>query len=600
MATVEVGDDEPQVGSVGFANSAVTVAEGDGSARLVVIMSKPYSYPLPVWTTTTDGTAVSGEDYLAILDDLVIPALAQEVPVAVGIVDDDELEEAETFEMRLSPAVRLQRFENSRATITITASDAPPPTASVTAGGAIIEGETATFTVELSEPAVGDVEVGFVLEEIERVGSWVNSDLVPDAAEGAASVTIRAGQSSAVVSVATHADGVHEDSAARYGRTNPLTLSIQPGSGYVVGNPSVATVEVGDDEPQVGSVGFANSAVTVAEGDGSARLVVIMSKPYSYPLPVWTTTTDGTAVSGEDYLAILDDLVIPALAQEVPVAVGIVDDDELEEAETFEMRLSPAVRLQRFENSRATITITASDAPPPTASVTAGGAIIEGETATFTVELSEPAVGDVEVGFVLEEIERVGSWVNSDLVPDAAEGAASVTIRAGQSSAVVSVATHADGVHEDSAARYGRTNPLTLSIQPGSGYVVGNPSVATVEVGDDEPQVGSVGFANSAVTVAEGDGSARLVVIMSKPYSYPLPVWTTTTDGTAVSGEDYLAILDDLVIPALAQEVPVAVGIVDDDELEEAETFEMRLSPAVRLQRFENSRATITITASDR
>ena len=87
------------------------------------------------------------------------------------------------------------------------------PTVSVTAGGAIIEGETATFTVELSEPAVEDVEVGFVLEEIERVGSWVNSDLVPDAAEGAASVTIRAGQSSAVVSVATHADGVHEDSS---------------------------------------------------------------------------------------------------------------------------------------------------------------------------------------------------------------------------------------------------------------------------------------------------------------------------------------------------------------------------------------------------
>ena len=214
--------------------------------------------------------------------------------------------------------------------------------------------------MELSEPAVEDLVVGFVLEEVERVGSWVNPDLVPDVAEGAGSVRIPAGDSSAVVSVATTADGVHEDSSARYGRTNPLTFTIRPGSGYVVGDPSSATVEVGDDEARVGSVGFADSAVTVAEGEGPARLVVTLSKPYSYPIPVRATTADVTAVSGDDYLAIPGVVTIPALTQAVSVPVGIVDDDEPEDNETFEVQLSSVVRLLRFEESHATITITAS------------------------------------------------------------------------------------------------------------------------------------------------------------------------------------------------------------------------------------------------
>ena len=42
------------------------------------------------------------------------------MPVPVGIVDDDEPEDNETFEVQLSPVVRLLRFEDSRATITIT------------------------------------------------------------------------------------------------------------------------------------------------------------------------------------------------------------------------------------------------------------------------------------------------------------------------------------------------------------------------------------------------------------------------------------------------------------------------------------------------
>ena len=95
------------------------------------------------------------------------------------------------------------------------------PTVSVTAGAAITEGETADFTLSLDAVATDDLEVNVTLEETERAGDFVNSNLVPDSAEGARTVTIPEGHLSVVVSVATTADGVHEDFEAREGQTKP-------------------------------------------------------------------------------------------------------------------------------------------------------------------------------------------------------------------------------------------------------------------------------------------------------------------------------------------------------------------------------------------
>ena len=131
------------------------------------------------------------------------------------------------------------------------------PTVTVQTRGTTPEGDVAAFVLVASEAVTtGDLEVAFELEETERVGEHVNSNYVPDGSEGVRTAAIPRMGRSRTVAVDTRADGVHEDSRARNGRTNPLTLTILPGPGYEVGTPSSATVRVGDDEAGLGHAGM--------------------------------------------------------------------------------------------------------------------------------------------------------------------------------------------------------------------------------------------------------------------------------------------------------------------------------------------------------
>lgn len=218
------------------------------------------------------------------------------------------------------------------------------PTVTVRSGQPTPEGDVAIFVLVLSEPVTtGDIEVAYELEETERVGEYVNSNLVPDGSEGVRSATIPRMGRSTTVAVYTRADGVHEDSRARNGRTNPLTLTILQGPGYAVGTPSSGTVRVGDDEADWATLAWESTDVTVAEGDGHVDLALTLSKPYSYALRLRSFAIVDSADAGDDFdiAAITGDVLIPPRSQRITLRVGIVDDDRPEYAESFRVQFVP-------------------------------------------------------------------------------------------------------------------------------------------------------------------------------------------------------------------------------------------------------------------
>lgn len=218
------------------------------------------------------------------------------------------------------------------------------PTVTVVAGRPTPEGGVAIFVLMLSEAVTTrDIEVVYELEETERVGEYVNSNLVPDGSEGVRSVMIPRRGNSADVAVWTRADGVHEDSRARNGRTNPLTLTIRPGPGYEVGTPSSGTVRMGDDEADWGTVAWESTDVTVAEGAGHVDLALTLSKPYSFPLRLPLLGFADSADAGDDFdnADIPGSVLIPPRSQRITLRVGIVDDDQPEYAESFRVQFDP-------------------------------------------------------------------------------------------------------------------------------------------------------------------------------------------------------------------------------------------------------------------
>lgn len=241
------------------------------------------------------------------------------------------------------------------------------PTLTVTAGPAITEGGSIRFFVEPSEPPGQDIDIRYDLEETERVGEFVNADFVFDGSERTRTAAVRSGDSQWGLVLGTVADGVHEDSEARNGRTNTVTFTLLEGTGYTVGEPSSATVEVRDDEAAWGTVQWEDTEVTVAEEDGYVELAVTLSKPYSYPLRLVTSTSEVTARAGDDY----DDdseqagLTIPARSRRATQRITIIDDDHPEGTETFlaHLDLPPDLPVNQGDTT-ATVTITDSDEPP--------------------------------------------------------------------------------------------------------------------------------------------------------------------------------------------------------------------------------------------
>ena len=114
--------------------------------------------------------------------------------------------------------------------------EAPPPvpTVSIEGGAAVDEGTAASFTVTLSQAAPADgLTLAYSVAE--------DGDFVADADEGAKTVAVAAGDTSATLSVPTVDDG--EDEA-----DGTVTVTLDAGAGYEVGDPSSASATVRDDD----------------------------------------------------------------------------------------------------------------------------------------------------------------------------------------------------------------------------------------------------------------------------------------------------------------------------------------------------------------
>ena len=261
----------------------------------------------------------------------------------------------------------------------------------LTAEPAIIEGGTATFTLTLSEAATSTLRVNVDVDEMERVGVGVNANLVPDSAEGLNRVTVRRGAMTATLSIATVADGVHEDSRARTGRTNPLTATIQTGTGYTVGATAEAIVQVKDDEAAWGVIEWESIDVSARKGDGFAELFITLSKPYSYDIDAVLINIAGGAGAGNDYDSSTASGVftMPAFKQRKSLRVRIVDTDQLEGDETFDIQMFGNALPANLGRRIATVRIIDDD----TATITLAGEpkqVTEGQDIRLKLSLPPP------------------------------------------------------------------------------------------------------------------------------------------------------------------------------------------------------------------
>ncbi|MDE0278418.1 MAG: hypothetical protein OYH76_21185 [Defluviicoccus sp.] len=384
-------------------------------------------------------------------------------------------------------------------------------TVTIRPGSRVTEGGAATFTVSALPAPTSNLTVNL------RVADAPGADFVAGADEGNQTVTIAANQRSASYEVPTVDDDTDEPAS-------PVTVTLRSGTGYRVGAPSSARVQVRDDDPT--KVSFGTGAVTFGEGTG------IASVPLGLTLARWdratfvTVSVSAGTATGADF-TLVDDTVVFERGETRAVAQFLIEDDSRNESpETFTARIASASGVSVGAPRSVEVTIEDNDGPAVRFSRARYDAR-EGDAAQVTLSLSPSRNAPTTVGLAYADgTAKGGDW---------SAGPASVTIAAGAASHTFSVPTTEDPTDEPNETF--RVSIASVS----AGVDRGSPATATVTIVDDDlPRAVLVEASGETHDRPEGSSLSFDVVLSYFPLQ-PFERLTVplTLGGTATRGADY-------------------------------------------------------------
>ena len=511
------------------------------------------------------------------------------------IIDDNVVEEEETFTISL---------RNSNATIgegkaTGVITDNDLPLISVQAEPAAVEeGGTIKFTLT----RLGAFNLNRALEVPIRVterGAFLGDiDVLPTEA------TFAANETTATLLVETVDDEVAEANGS-------VSLTITRGETYRLGDAFIATAEVIDNDGPDGvetrddlevksdvTVSFAAARYEASEGDRVLDFAVRLSTATLQEVTVQYATVTGTATAGMDYAARTGILTFPAATTEQTIRVPIIDDNVVEEEETFTVSLRRAFNA-KIEVGKATGVIADNDLRVVVSIAANQTAVTEGGTAAFTLtrvgELTAPLTVSVQVTergvFLTDEVPTAATFAANAATATLlvttdddghveANGSVTATITSGAYQ--IGDAASATVAVIDNDVRGVTVTPTALTISEGSSssYMVGldTEPTADVTVAVQVPEGAEISVTPTALTFTAANWNAKQLVVVTAAQDDDTVADDPLTIRHAVSGGDYGAVIAPSVAVTILEDDP-AIRIADAAAVEGAEmAFSVRLS----------------------
>jgi hypothetical protein len=386
-------------------------------------------------------------------------------------------------------------FAFSRLTLNITV---PTVTVSATDSAAGEPGSglgSGTFTFSRTGSTAAGLTVSFTVGGTATSGSdYVNLG---------SSVTFAAGSSTVTKTVSVLDDAVVEP-------VETVIATLAAGVGYNVGSPSSATVNITSDDPPVITVAATDAtAGEPGTGQGSGTFTFTRTGPTTSSLVV-TYTVGGTATSGSDYTAIGTTVTFGAGSATTTKTVSVINDSVVEANETVVVTLVDGAAYNLGSPSAATVTIRDDD--PPSITVVAADASA-GEPAnpgSFTFSRNGPTTAALTVNIAVSGSATSGT--------DYTSLGTTVTFAAGSATATKTVSPIDDAVAE-------LTETVVATVVAGTGYVIGAPSSATVNLLDND------GVVVEDLLVDNADGAAQVELVGA---------WTASTGSSGYWAANYL------------------------------------------------------------
>jgi len=390
------------------------------------------------------------------------------------------------------------------------------------------------------------------------------------------SITIPAGKTSATIVVTPVDDDAIES-------TESVLLTLAANTAYIVGSSSTASIDITSDDA-LPTVSLTASDPAAAEPTSPGSFRVSRTGRTTASLSV-SYTVAGTATTGTDFTTLTGTVTIPAGTTFGTITVTPVDDTIVETPETVIVTLQASTRYTVGSPSSATVTITDDDVlSTVTVNATDAAASEPSNTGTFTVARTGSTTPSLAVTYTLGGTATSGSDYT-------AAPAGTLTIPAGAASATITVTPVDDSLVES-------TETVVVTLSAGTGYALGTPSTATVNIADDEPVEPVVTIEATDAVAAEPANTGTLTVTRTGSTSASLDVFYTVT-GTATNGSDYTALAGSVTIPVGESSATITVGPIDDPDIEGDETVIVTLLDVAGYAVGTSDAATVTIADND-
>ncbi|MEO8351817.1 MAG: Calx-beta domain-containing protein, partial [Chthoniobacteraceae bacterium] len=569
--TIQNDDTAPEISISDLHNASI--AEGNSGTKtgtFSVTLSEAAGVPVTVRARSVDGTAVAGEDFEAIDQVITFAPGETSVSLPVTITGDTTDEADEMFTVELSnPSDGTIDVGSGQATIlnddrVVTIGDAT-----------IVEGDSGTqnlvFTVTLD--AISDHAV--MIDYATVNGTAVqNGDFVPVSG----TLTFDPGQLTKEITVVINGDTTGEaDETFTVSLSNAKNVLVADATGLGTIINDDATLTIGDASVVEGS---GNMVFTVTLSGANAGETITVD----YQTADVTAVSTGTVALGTlDYTPAGGSIMLTADAN--GNATGTIPIEVLNDSVSESTTSGTTVTNERFH-----VTITSADVPA-IAKTTGIGTIIDDEgtfitindvtvtetdTATanarFTVSLNRPALTAVSVAYATEPGTAVSSGTPSDFV--ARNGTLNFAV--GQQFLFIDVPVNGDTIREI-------TEQFTVNLSNATNAAIGDAS-GQASIVDNDP-VPTVTVANG--TIVEGnDGTTQLVLVasLSQPNeAETVTVAYSTINGTgaagAMAGSDFAGVTNGLITFAPGQtSASIMIDVVGDSLVEANETFQVQLT----------------------
>ena len=579
-----------------FGARAYVIAEGGPAVSVTVLLtSDPAGEVVIPITATPDGGATPA-DYT------VAPAVLTFAPgetrstVTVAAVDDSEVDAGESVRLGFGTLPAGVRHGYQVTVFVIEDNDGLEPIVSIADVDGGVDPGSVGFTVTLSGPSDVDITV-----------DWCISDSAagPDAdCVVSGTITIPAGETTTTVTAP-----VGEDAVGDPDRTFSVTLSNPVNAEFSAGVDTIAAQLAVQEGSTVGP----SAPLVEAVPDTAGNLIVSWEAPQD------------AAPSGYEvqYRVRGTELWKPSLSVGTETQVPILF---LEQDMEYEARVRSIQHDAENGGTRTYSPWSASgygrtgthqegSEPVLNLAVPDSGPAIEGEHALIHVVVSELRNSyqwhEYDAGISVGV--KYGWRTGGNVLP--------ASSRFGIVPGVFTVEHGLGGYREhrvhlwDYVADHG---PLTVTLQPGEGYRVGDAASVCVRIADSEtleatpcPEAEESAEQHSqagdeSLTIAVQDARATegvdeviaFAVTLTAAASEPVTVDWATADGTATAGQDYVASSGTLTFAAGETARSVEVTVLDDSHDEGEETFGLRLSNAVGAE-LGDAEATGTIVNSD-